>query len=381
MRPNRKILKILVTESSMNWGGQEERTLRECLWLAGRGHDVKLLGNADSAIVERAAAEGVPTATASLRFAASPRGLTKIWQEATRFEADIINCHSQRDSWMCVPTRLSGIPVVRTQNTNLPDKLSIERSWFYRHGCDHIIATAGSIQKQLVDGLKVPKARVTVIGEGVDTEKFHPRHDGVDFRRQWKIAPDAPLFGVVGMLRGEKGQALFLRAALVAWKRNPALRFVLIGEGVRKNSTEENLRAYVAKEFPAADCPVIFAGFQKDIPQAMAALDVLVVPSTRDAQTLVIPQAFATGRPVIGSNVGGIPDLVQPEKNGLLFPSRDKAALAESMLRLATDASLRKRLGSQARRFAQEHLQTAGKMRELEAVFTRIARQRAAARA
>lgn len=372
-------MKILVTESSMNWGGQEERTLRECLWLAGRGHEVRLLGNAESALIERATSEGLSTTTARLRFAASARGLTKIWQEAKRFEADLINCHSQRDSWMCVPTRLSGIPVVRTQNTNLPEKLSMERTWFYRHGCDHIVAAASSIQRDLVDGLKIPKNRVTVIGEGVDTEKFHPRYDGSEFRRQWNVPLDSPLFGVVGMLRGEKGQAIFLRAALLAWKSNPALRFVLIGEGVRKNSTEENLRAYVAKEFPAGrECPVIFAGFQKEIPQAMAALDVMVVPSTRDAQTLVIPQAFATGKPVIGSDVGGIPDLVQPEKNGLLFPVRDKKALAASMLRLAGDAPLRKRLGSQARRYALEHLQTSARMRELEAVFTRITRARAA---
>lgn len=370
-------MKIIVTESSMNWGGQEERTLRECLWLVTRGHEVKIVANAGSALLGRAAAEGLPTAIAPLRFAASPSGLGKIWQEVTRFQADLLNCHSQRDAWMCLPNRLAGIPIVRTQNTNLPESLSIERAWFYRNGCDHIVAAASSIEQQLIQSAKVSPKRITIIGEGVDCEEFHPSNNGAEFRRQWGIAPETTLLGVVGMLRGEKGQAVFLRAARLAWKRDPSLRFVLVGEGVRRNSTEQTLRDYVAKSFPAgSECPVVFAGFQKDVPRVMAALDVVVVPSIRDAQTLVIPQAFATGKPVIGSEVGGIPDLVHHEKNGLLFPVRDKQALSESMLRLAGDSSLRKRLGSQARRYAVEHLPIASKLRQLEAVFAKVVQQK-----
>jgi glycosyltransferase involved in cell wall biosynthesis len=367
-------MKILVTESSMNWGGQEERTLHECLWLATRGHEIRIVGNADSALLQRASSEGLSTAQAPLRFAASPRGLGKIWREVTRFGPDVVNCHSQRDAWMCVPTRLAGVPVVRTQNISLPDRLSLERKWFYRNGCDHVIAGSSFIAQQLAEVVS-PRTGVTVIGEGVNCEVFHPANNGTSFREQWNISPNTLLFGVVGTLLGEKGQALFLRAALLAWKANPDLRFVLVGEGARKNSTEETLRAYVAREFPKGDkCPIIFAGFQSDMPSVMAALDVLVVSSKRDAQTLVIPQAFATGKAVLGSKIGGIPDLIQHEKNGLLFPPNDKKAVVEGMLRLAKDRSLRIRLGNQARRFATEHLQIAGKMRALESVFARVVR-------
>lgn len=367
-------MKILVTESSMNWGGQEERTLSECKWLIHSGHQVRIMGNADSEIIRHATGQGLDTVTANFRFAASPHGLSAICREASRFSADVINCHSQRDSWMTVPTRFLGKPVVRTQNTSLPERLSVERAWYYRHGCNRIIAASNDIARQITEQARVPRERVSVIGEGVDCERFRDNIDGSAIRAEWGIPNDAPLFGVVGMLRGEKGQSVFIRAAALAWAKNPSIRFVLVGKGVRRNSSESELRELAAQKFStASQSPLIFAGFETRMPEVMAALDVLVVPSIRDAQTLVIPQAFASGRPVIGTNVGGIPDLVTPDETGLLFPLKDHKTLADLMLQLAADPARRKRMGSNARRFANEQLTMISKFQSFEKILAETA--------
>lgn len=93
-------------------------------------------------------------------------------------------------------------------------------------------------------------------------------------------------------------------------------------------------------------------GFREDIPEVIAALDALVVPSHAEAQSLVIPQAFASAKPVIASAVGGIPELVDDGRNGLLTPPGDATGLAEAMERFVTDPQLRKRLSEAGLRHA-----------------------------
>jgi len=132
----------------------------------------------------------------------------------------------------------------------------------------------------------------------------------------------------------------------------------------------EILRSEFAGLSPA---PVILTGFRRDIPRIMRALDCLVVPSGQEAQTLVIPQAFATAKPVIASRVGGIPELVTDGENGLLIPPADPANLAEAMLKIATDPALASRLAAEGRRFAERELAVDVKMSQLLASYRKAA--------
>ena len=98
------------------------------------------------------------------------------------------------------------------------------------------------------------------------------------------------------------------------------------------------------------------AGYREDISHVMAALDVLVVPSLCEAQTIVIPQAFAAGKPVIASRVGGIPELVRHEESGLLVQPGDDKELAAAMLRLLGEPVLRADLARAGLRLARREL-------------------------
>ena len=115
----------------------------------------------------------------------------------------------------------------------------------------------------------------------------------------------------------------------------------------------DSLNAKIRQKFPMAASPLVVTGYREDISQVMAALDVVVVPSLYEAQTIVIPQAFAAGKPVIASRVGGIPELVRHEENGLLVQPAKDEELAAAMLRLLGEPVLRANLASAGLRLAR----------------------------
>jgi glycosyltransferase involved in cell wall biosynthesis len=360
-----KKLKVLMLESSPNWGGQEDRLLREASWLRKRGHSVMLACADDAAIIGRAGAAGVEARAIPFRSNVDLAGLAALSKLVRSEKPDVIHARSSKDAWFAFWFHLKGMPVVRSRHMTLPNEMPRGRRFIYRYGCRRLIAAAQSIADTMRDSLGVPGERIDVIGEFVDTSEFSPG-DGSPFRREFAIADDAPLFGIVAMLRGEKGHDTFLAATRRVLRSKPTARFVIVGSGRPGGEVEKEVRRMLSDEF--ADFPqppVIMTGFRRDIPRIMRALDCLVVPSRHEAQTLVIPQAFASGKPAIGSKVGGIPEILQDGKNGFLIEPGDEEQLADRMLRLAADPDLARRFGQTGREYAERELSVDIKMQQL----------------
>ena len=137
--------------------------------------------------------------------------------------------------------------------------------------------------------------------------------------------------GVVARLEAEKGHPTLLDAWPAVVTAVPEARLLVVGEGSR-------LEALVAQaEMLGISASVVFTGRRDDIPAVTKALDVAVLPSYREAQGLTILEAMALSRPVVASNVGGIPEMVEDGVTGLLVPPHDPAALAAAIVRLLTD--------------------------------------------
>lgn len=365
IREDEKKLRILLLESSRNWGGQEDRLLREACWLRQRGHTVMLACNDDASIIGRAGAAGVEARAIPLRSNVDLKGLAALAKLIRREKPDLLHAHSSKDAWFSFYFHLAGVPVIRSRHMTLPRTMRRGRRFIYRHGCRRLIASARFIAETMRDSLGVRPERIDVIGECVDTEEFSPG-DGSAFRREFGIAEKAPLFGIVAMLRGEKGHDVFLAAARKVLDQRPDARFVIVGAAAAGSPTEDKIRTLTAQLFAHfSEPPVIMTGFRRDIPQIMRALDCLVVPSRQEAQTLVIPQAFATAKPAIGSRVGGIPEILTDGVNGFLVERDNDEHLADRMLRLANDPALARRLGEAAREFAEQELAVDVKMRQL----------------
>ena len=356
----KRALNVILTDCSPNWGGQQYRLLREALWLAARGHKVLVVCGKRSQLGVRLREHTPQISLHLLGSWGGLHGLLEFFWTVWRWKPDIIHTRNWQDAFWGALAHVAGWTNVRSCHVTMPAHLSARRKFPFRSGCARVIAAADFIKKHLVVVADIPASRVDVVGEGVDLNEFHPEVDGRGFRSEFGIAEGVPVFGLVSMIRGEKGYNHFVNAASKVLEKFPDARFVIAGDG--EPARVERLRKKILDMFPRQPSPVLLVGYRDDVPKVMAAIDVLVLPSKQEAQSLVIPQAFATGKPVIASNVGGIPENVRDGLNGFLVKPGDENGLAAAMEQLAASPDLRKRLGAAALDLAHRELSFDRKM-------------------
>ena len=263
-----------------------------------------------------------------------------------RLNVQIVHGHHGRDIWPSVmAVRLSGVKPRLVLTRHLAKSPS---SWLSRRfllgQCDAIIAVSHFVARVLQEGAYEPDSpeperrsrpplrgdhsKIRVIHGGIDTERFHPMNAD-ELRKSWGIEPGHLVFGVVGgydLPRG-KGQREFLRAAALIRDKLTRARFLIIGRGNLKETLERDI-AELGLRGKAWLTP-----YCHDMPSAMNALDCLVHPQVgTEAFPGVVLEAFACGKPVIASDLDGIPEGFAIGRHGRLVPPEDVSALAAALI-------------------------------------------------
>lgn len=204
-----------------------------------------------------------------------------------------------------------------------------------------------------------------------DWDKIHVVHCGLDLA-SWaepQPLPPGPFHMVaVGRFAEQKGFGLLIRAFALAWRRNPALRLSLVGDGELRPQVESLIAA------EGMGKAVRLLGWQDEagVRAAMDAAHALVTPSFAEGLPVVIMEAMACARPVIATYIAGIPELVRPGLEGWLVPAGDAAALAETMLQAAEAApEALAAMGARARARVTERHDIRESARRLAALFSR----------
>jgi glycosyltransferase involved in cell wall biosynthesis len=360
---------ILHTESSRGHGGQEIRTLAEVRWLISHGWRALIACQPDSPLHAEAQAASIPVVTIRMASAADARAILLLRRLMRQEGVSLVHTHSSVDSWLAgIAAKTLGCPVVRSRHVSIP----IRRGLVYRLA-DRII-TSGESVRAMVIGAGIAAERVVSISAGVDGERFHPGVSGKSVRAELGLG-DAQIVGLVANVRGSKGHGVFLEAARVVLEALPGTRFLIVGDGVGFDEVRSRVRQM------GLETRVGLTGFRRDIPEVMAALDVLALPSIRsEAIPQVIPQALAVGTPVVASTVGGSPELIRDGENGRLVPPGDPRALADAILALLREPGRARAMARAGQALVQERYtidatmaRTAGVYRELVGASTRAA--------
>jgi len=194
-------------------------------------------------------------------------------------------------------------------------------------------------------GLVRPTALRVIRGSGVDTRAFRPGNE-----------PDGTTtFVLVARMLWDKGVGEFVEAARWLRQRDVSARFVLVGEADPENPaaiTREQLLRWHREGH------IEWWGHRSDMPEVLAGAHVACLPSYREGLPKTLLEAAACGLPLLATDVPGCREIAVHEETGLLVPPRDSVALAEAMLRLVSDAELRRRLGAAGRQRVMENFST-----------------------
>jgi glycosyltransferase involved in cell wall biosynthesis len=338
--------RILHSESSLGWGGQEVRVFAELCWMRAQGHWVALAAHPRSAIARQAKAEGIPFYSLRTHKALLPIEVLRLAEWLVRHRVEVVNTHSSNDGWLAgMAARLAVRPMlIRSRHIEVDYPNRFWSGLGFRLLPDHVLTTSRRIADRLIQELGVPPEKIDCVPTGVDLERFRPDLVGT-LRQEMGLGPETELVGMISVLRSWKGHATFLEAAGKILARVPGrAHFVIAGDGPGR---EELARRVAQSPWGSA---VTLLGHRDDVPNLLASLDVLALPSfAHEGIPQIILQAQAMGRAVVATTVGGIPEVVQDGVNGLLVPPRDASALAEKMTLLLNNPSLRRRLGAAAR--------------------------------
>jgi glycosyltransferase involved in cell wall biosynthesis len=233
---------------------------------------------------------------------------------------------------------------------------------------DGFIACADSHAEYLVNNEKFPEAKVFMIPNGIDTNRFVA--DQVA-RRLWRkklsIADNAPVVGIVAALRSEKNHDLFLEAARRTLLTLPEARFVIAGDGPERARLEA---LAVEKQ---VDQQVHFIGSTSDIPGVLSMMDVFSLTSHNEAKPVSILEALSCQRPVAATAVGSVNESVVQGVTGFLVDAGDEQAMADRWVKLLSDQQLRQTMGTAGRDHVIEHSSldsmTTGYMELVESIF------------
>lgn len=266
--------------------------------------------------------------------------------------------------WGRLAARGSGLPVVISalHSTGWPDGVGFANR-LLTGMTDAFIAVANSHGRFLVDFEKFPAAKVEVIPNGIDTDRFQFSAEARrTLRSEWGWENETPVCGVVAALRPEKNLSVFLKAAAKVRTQLPEARFVIVGTGPE----EAGLKS-LASELDLQSA-VKFLGARHDVPQLLSAFDLFSLTSDNEASPVSILEAMSTQLPVVCTDVGSVRESVLENKTGHVVPVANVEAIAESWLRLLQDRKTGKSFG----RFARQHVAATNSLQSMTDGYTRV---------
>ena len=362
-------LRIVHTEASLGWGGQELRILAESQGLMRRGHDIRLICPPEARIYAEAPAWGLPVIAAPIGRK-RPAGLLSMIKWFRRNRCDVISTHSSTDSWLAALAMLAlgrPFPIVRTRHISAPVPTNLLTRWLYTRATSRIVTAGEALRKELIERNRFPAARIDSVPTGIDTARFRPG-DRNAARKALGLPAGRPLVGIVATLRSWKGH-LYLIEAFAGLPKTVSL--VIVGDGPMRPQLEARVDKLGLRE------RTVFAGNRTDVVPWLQAVDLFALPSyANEGVPQALVQAMLTGLACVTTGVGSINEVATDGRTALVVPPKDVAALGFALGRLLEDGVLRQQLGEAARAHCAAFFSYEGMLEKMEKIYREVSGRR-----
>ncbi|MDP1836052.1 MAG: glycosyltransferase family 4 protein [Chlamydiales bacterium] len=356
-------MKILHTESSGGFGGQEIRILREAEGMRDRGHEVIMAVQSGGDLVQAAREAGFLVYEVSFSKKRAMQDLFALVGIIKRHNIDIVNTHSSWDAWLGgVAAKVTGRRIIRTRHLSTSIRPGINSRLLYRFLADQVVTTCETTANVICRQAGLTVDRCRSIPTGV-AENFLPDNAANSFRQKFKIQSDEIVVGTVCVLRSWKGVQHLLQAAKIL-EGEPRLRWLIVGDGPAKEFLE-----HLAESLQLGG-KVIFTGYQPDPMSAIAAMDIFALLSTaNEGVSQASLQAALLGKPLVTTDIGGLGEVCIEGQTGYKCPEASPADVAIAIKQLADNPQLRQTFGANARHLALGKFTLKSTLDEMEKVY------------
>ena len=353
-------------------GGAQENTLLSCeesmraygddvLLVTGPalGPEGDLLGQGRGGEVPRAEIDSLRRAIHPWRDTASYYALRRVLRE---FKPEVVHTHSAKGGFLgrlaawslrvpAIVHTVHGAPFHPYQGRGAR-ALYRWCEWYAARRCHALVSVADAMTDLLVEAGVAPREKFTTIYSGMETEPFLAANEQREAtRRELGYAPKHVVIGKIARLFHLKGHEYVIEAAERVVRERPNVRFLFVGDGVLRKQYEQRIAAAGLADY------FQFTGLVAParIPALIGSMDVLVHTSLREGLARALPQALLAGKPVVSFDIDGAREVVLPGQTGFLVPPREVPPLADSLIELAGDETLRRHLGGAGQgRFAKQ---------------------------
>ncbi|MEW6131168.1 MAG: glycosyltransferase family 4 protein [Acidobacteriota bacterium] len=361
-------MRILQICSASEMGGGEVHVADLVRALASRGHAVYLAVRPNSPLREPLAGVIASWQELPLRNSLDVQSSKAIAELIIKNRIEIVHAHLGRDYFIAAMAarRAKNCKLVLTRHHYLPMKSNPIYRWMLEN-VSAFIAVSDSVKNSILERIAPAPEKVQVIPNWIDPTRFHTI-DREAARAMFQIR--APLsVACIGQLTPEKGQEEFVRAIGQISQRRSDVEYLIAG--VEQEDGEPfTHRLKELAEFLGIAGRIRFMGYVHHIPELLAAVDVVVVPSWDEGFSLVTIEALACRRAVLASNVGGIRGIIKDNVTGALFPAREVNALAQKLLWILADSTMRDRLAMQGQIDASARFGRDNVIDQIEALYT-----------
>ena len=296
------------------------------------------------------------------------RHLARLLEEQ---KVDILHSHDHRsDLTSCLATRLR--PTLHVATLHQP----LRRYWWIRHweildewivrGFDRILPVADAVRDEFVGKHPETANKTKTILNGVDLNRFSPSDSPNHIRDEFNIPQDAVLCVTVGRLMEDKNLPCLLEAARKVLDRKHNVYWLLAGQGPAEAELHQLCDKLRLTE------RVIFAGFRTDVPEIMAASNMLVVASVSEGCCVAILEAMACQRAVVATRVGGTPEIIDHGKTGLIIEPRRADQLADAISELSQAPDRIQSMGVEGARVVNQSFSIERMVKNIEDVYTEM---------
>jgi L-malate glycosyltransferase len=334
-------MRILHLDTRPDWRGGQHQILMTLRGQRARGHDAQLMTRRGSPLEQRAVAEKFAVHTFPPR-SARLNALLCLREIVDQQGFDVVHAHDPHAlsaAWLARVHRRTLLVVSRRV------AYPLSRAWpaLGRYRAAHRIIAVSKFVAESVIAAGIDATRVGVVYDGVEIPAVTSAEVRAVARRRWNVADAAPLPGCVGYLLPEKGQELLVRAMKMVNAEFPASKLILAGDGPMRARLESLAADLLLQN------TIIFAGFVEDTASVYQALDLFVFPSLTEPLGSSLLAAMAHGLPSIAVASGGVPEIIEDQRDGLLVGAPDAAELARAICGVLRDPQTARCLGDAAR--------------------------------